>query len=385
MLTSSARLWLFGLTMAGCTQFATTSLLAQNKSPVATPGQLTPRSSSAAAMSTPAAEGTEVTLERQALSLVDGKAYQVPLQLRAERSVTVTASAEGILRSLVVKPGDKVGAQLELARIDDTLARLQVAKAEAEVGLADAQLAAAKAEKDAGAIAIAEARLKVARSGLEIEQQLQEQTSVRAPFEGTVTRSHAGVGQYVRAGDPVLDFVDQSQLRIEVPVDRTTTKIGDVIPLKIEGRQAEATVKSLLPPAERFNPLRDLALSLASAEAVIDNSRGQFQAGQSVFAPLIPRDVVTEIPTAAISNTGEGNRQVQVIRDHVVRNIAVALLAAVGPERTYVSGSFTAGDELVVFSSQPLVDGTEVRRKNATAATAADDPAAPPKTPKANF
>src|SRR5690606_8099087 len=69
---------------------------------------------------------------------------------------------------------------------------------------------------------------------------------------------------------------------------------------------------------------------------------------------------VAEIPNEAISNSPEGARQVQVIRDGFVRNLAVDLLGAVGEQRTVISGRFNNTDELVVRSSEQLLDGTQV-------------------------
>jgi len=51
---------------------------------------------------------------------------------------------------------------------------------------------------------------------------------------------------------------------------------------------------------------------------------------------------------------------VQVVRDGFVRDVPVELLGAVGEERTIVTGAFGAGDELIVRSSQELLDGTQL-------------------------
>jgi hypothetical protein len=52
---------------------------------------------------------------------------------------------------------------------------------------------------------------------------------------------------------------------------------------------------------------------------------------------------------------------VQVLRDNVVRDIPVAVLAPIGSDRSFVSGPVDAADELIVSATQELADGTVVR------------------------
>ena len=58
-------------------------------------------------------------------------------------------------------------------------------------------------------------------------------------------------------------------------------------------------------------------------------------------------------------------RKVQVIRENTVRDIAINVLAPIGADRSYISGPFQASDELILASSQPLEDGTQLAPKYA--------------------
>jgi hypothetical protein len=79
-----------------------------------------------------------------------------------------------------------------------------------------------------------------------------------------------------------------------------------------------------------------------------------------VYSDLIPRHPVVESPTAAIGNSADGQRKVQVIREGFVRDVPVQLLGQSGDTHVFVTGRFGPTDELVVKSSAELLDGTRV-------------------------
>jgi hypothetical protein len=70
---------------------------------------------------------------------------------------------------------------------------------------------------------------------------------------------------------------------------------------------------------------------------------------------------VAQVPSGSISNAAEGNRKVQVLRENVVRNLPVNILAKVGNDSVFVSGRFNDGDEVIVSTTRELADGTPLR------------------------
>lgn len=313
-------------------------------------------------------EGTQnqqAVIERMPLVLRDPAAYQTLLHLEPSVSIDVVAPIDGVVGSIPVKVGEKYAKQSEAARLESTERQLQLDRAKAAFHAAQLESEAA----DAGMKAIADARLEVAKADLNLAEYHLEQAVLRIPFDGTVTAVHVVPGQFVRAGQPVLTVADLTRLAVDVPVDRNEVKAGDPLELKIETTTAQGTVESIEPLQERFNPLRALFLSVATARVIVDNGGGKFSNGQTVHSDLIPKHPVTEIPTLALGNTPEGERRVQVIREGFVRDVGVVLLGQEGDEYIYVSGRFGPTDELVVKSSQELLDGMRVV-PSAAAATA---------------
>jgi membrane fusion protein (multidrug efflux system) len=324
----------------------------------------------------------EVALKREALTVVPPEAYKVTLQLLPIKTLDLTAPQDGVVRSVTAQPGQKVAKEFDPVRMDDSRAGLLLRRAKARLQAAMIEHKLAKAKNDPDVEAIAAARLDAAQADLELAQQDLNRTIVRAPFAGSILRVQVVEGQLVRAGDRLLTLADTSRLQLEIPIDRSQAKVGDQVELKVEGTAVNAKIDAVLPLADRFEPMRDLAASPASALVSIDNSQGKLSAGQTVHTRLIPLDPVAVVPTSAVTNLPDGNRKVQVLRANVVRNIVVQVLAQVGNERVYVSGSLAAGDELIVSASQELPDGTVLRSR--AGGDAADVAGSKPTTPESS-
>lgn len=302
------------------------------------------------------AEPLQVVIEREPLSLRSPESYRVSLHLDPIKTVHVAAQVDGVVNKILAEMGQSMSAHAEVLRLDSRDRQLQLERAKAALAAARlAQKSASGSEKE-----LADARVKVAEIDVELAQYHLDQAIVRSPFDGTVQRVHVVEGQFVRAGEPLATIVDTTRLQVEIPVDRKTTQSGNQIELAVEGRTTAATVQGILPLSREFEPLRDLFESVATGLAILDNSGNQFQAGQTVYAAMIPRHPVSEVPNLAIGNTDEGERRVQVIRNGFVRNVIVELLGAVGEERTIVTGRFSPEDELIISTSEELLDGTQV-------------------------
>lgn len=299
-------------------------------------------------------DAVQVVIERAPFSIRPAATYDIPLRLQAAREIDLVALVDGLVLPLRIKPGDKVAKQTELLRIDSRVQQL-------EVDRAAALLQAAKQENEKGGAA---ARVDVAQKELELAQLRLEQTLTRMPWDGNVHRVHVAEGQFVRAGDRLATVADPKLLFVEAPIDRLTAKVGDTVELKIEEVTVPGRLTAVMPLSERLDPLRGLFQSVASGRIEIDNADGRFLAGQTVYSPMIPRQPVGETPTAAISNSADGGRQVQVIRDGMVRDVAVVLLGQVGEDHVWVSGRFAPEDQLILRTSEPLPDGTIVTPRN---------------------
>lgn len=303
----------------------------------------------------------EVTLKRESLSIISADRYRVGLQLAPVRSVPLIAPADGVIRSLTAKLGEKIGKESEAFRVDDTRALLVVKKATAALAAAQAEQKIFEKGTDSDAVVAAKHRVEVAEAELELARFDLAKLVTRAAISGEVLRLSATEGSYVRAGETIGVVGDTTRLSVELPVDRSVVKSGDEIELKVESSTVKGTIEAVMPVAAKFEPLRDLADSLATATVVIDNTAAKLRVGQAVFTALVPTAPVTDVPALAIANQSDGNRRVQVVRERVVRNIVIQIMSRVGTDRVYVAGQFRQGDELIVSSSRELADGQPLR------------------------
>lgn len=302
-----------------------------------------------------------VQIKREAMKLIDPKTYHVGLQLEPVESLALAAPMDAVVSTVAVQSGQKVDSQVEVIRLDKTELDLQVERAKADVRATTVEVRKAKAGKDADAIELAEARHAAAEAVLKLAQHRLDRIAVRTPMAAQVFRIHVVPGQVVRAGEPLVQVGNTKQLKVEIPVDRKEAAPGKTIQIKIEDQTIQAKVRDLLPLAPKFEPIRDLVDSAASAVVIIDNDKGTFSAGQTVYASLIPRNPVTEVPNTAVANTADGGRRVQVVRDDVIRDIPVQILGQIGADKTFVAGAFAERDELIASTSKDLADGTRIK------------------------
>jgi len=302
----------------------------------------------------------EIVIHRRRIHLRSPEKYQVSMHLDPVRSVHLAAPFDGMVKSILHKPGEKLDSGTEVVRMDTTEKQLREDRAKALFTVA--QIEDRLAGTDTGtAKQLATARLQAAKADLDLAVYWKEQGSVRAPFNCEVMRVGVSDGQIVRMGDPLVTVGDTTALAVEIPVDRNATRAGQSLDIKVEDRSVSATVETILPLAARFESMRELVPSAASAVVVVPNTDGRLRPGQTVYSPLVPREAVADVPNSCIANAPDGNHKVQVLRNNVVRDVPIAALASVGPDRSFVSGAFDANDEVIESASPELADGTVVR------------------------
>jgi biotin carboxyl carrier protein len=324
----------------------------------------------AADSATPQPTAGQIVIRRQPLHLRAPEKYQISMHLEPKQMVRVASPFDGTVKSLLRKPGQKIETATEIVRMDVTAKQLLLDRAKALYRAAqlEAEQVAAKGGGDAAASGdppisrqLADARVQAAKADLDLAAYWVEQGTLRAPFAGDVLGVSVSEGQVVRMGEPLLVLGDSSALTVAIPVDRAATQVGQNLTIKVEDQTANAKVDALLPLSARFEPLRDLLPSAALATVTLKNTEGTFKAGQTVYSPLVPREPIADVPNGCIGNVGDGSHKVQVLRDNTVRDVAIATLAPVGVDRSFVSGPFRDGDEVIESASQELPDGSVVK------------------------
>jgi RND family efflux transporter MFP subunit len=214
--------------------------------------------------------------------------------LKARQSGALAASVGGILVRIAVRRGDEVRTGALLAALDSGAATAAVAQAEAAVAAAKAQLglagdALARTEeigREGGASAsqlfqaraqrdLAAAQLAASSAQLDQARVNLAHHTLRAPYDGVVTRVPDGIGITVAAGTPLVSMAGVRELVLETSLtqeDAATVTAGTpatvVVPAS-GARTQDARVRVVVPAV-------DPATNRVPVEIAVSNPDGRF-------------------------------------------------------------------------------------------------------------
>ncbi len=197
------------------------------------------------------------------------------------RTVEMKAETSGRVTTLGVERGKRARAGQVLLKLDlrDRQARLEQARA----GVNEHRSAweAQQELKPQGYVSDTElaatlARLESARAELIRAQLDLEYMQVRAPFDGTVQERAVEIGDYVRAGDPVATFVDNTHLVVTGSIaeqDAGFVRVGELATAAlVTGQDVKGRIRYL-------SPVADEATRTFTVELEIPNPAGDLPAG----------------------------------------------------------------------------------------------------------
>ena len=233
---------------------------------------------------------------------VDPEALRIA-ELRYEQAMAVKSDAEQAYRDAL--GADSADAQLGAASFTAEIARLQLEQlragppqaslnaALAQVGQAQAQLDILQAGPTQAQLDQATVNVEQARVRLERAQSAYDDTVLRAPFAGLVTRVNVQVGALVGPGNfAVVELADLSRLHVIVQADEI-----DVAQIAA-GQPVEMTIDAL-PEAILSGQVSRVADIASQASGVIvydvridlDPTEAPVRAGMTAAATLIVQEV----------------------------------------------------------------------------------------------
>ena len=339
-------------------------------------------------------------------SVLDASGYVV-----ARRQAAVSAEVTGKLEEVLVDEGMQVEAGQVLARLNDATERARLALSRARLAAASANLAELRVELDDAQRTLGrqrelyerdlvsraeldraetdvrgiEARLEsrrsdveVARREVQLQQQLVDELTVRAPFAGVVIAQTAEVGEmispvsagggFTRTG--VCTIVDMKSLEIEVDVNESyidRVETGQSVTARLDAYPdwtIPGRVKRVVPAADRDKAtvrvrvalleqdsriLPDMGVSVRFLEPDFD---GEAIAGQTRRSH--------GIPATALIQAGDRDYVLVVSDGRVVRR-AVRVGDRRG-DRVVISAGLSGGEQLVARAGESnLSDGDRVR------------------------
>jgi HlyD family secretion protein len=313
----------------------------------------------------------------------------------ARTKASVAAKIPGRLEYLGVAEGSHVREGEIIARIESGDFEAQVASARATAAQFEAQLAQAKrdlerartlrgqglnsgaelenAETAAGVLA---AQLNAARAQVKLAEVNLENTRVRAPFDGTVLRKDAEVGEIVAPSSAgggltrtaIVTMADLRTLEVEVDVNEAyIAQIRNGQPSRITldaypDTSFAGRVRQVVPTADRQKATVQVKVSILDRDPRILPEMG----AKVVFAREADTHNVTAtarrvtVPAAAVVNGGEGAR-VWIVEDDRVLSRAVEVGPEHGDHQVEIRRGLTGGESVVLDPPASLKNGARVR------------------------
>ena len=298
--------------------------------------------------------------------------------LEPDERIDVSPEVGGTISEVVVDFGDRVSRGSVLLRLRDEELSLIAAARRAAVAQAEAVLDRAKLDYDRvsaldrkkivsqealdqaeSQLRIAEANREAAEQELAIAEKRVDDTVVRSPVDGFVSRRHVSPGQHVSPNAPVYELVvsDPMEIRVDVPERLAPgVRIGTPILIRLQafpGREFSGAITRLGAAFDRDT--RTLAV-----EGAIPNPDGTLKPGQfaRVVLDLGPEAAII-VPRAAIDTFAGTHRAFVVDATGKIEARAVSLGRDLG-ETIVVLDGLDGGERVAVSHLDRLTDGVRV-------------------------
>jgi len=342
-------------------------------------------------------------------SLLDASGYVV-----ARRAATVSSKITGKVAQVMIEEGQRVAAGEVIARLDNSnaraaldQARAQVAAAQASVRVAQANLegavpkyersqklhdrgflseqdvddAKAAADSARESLDLAQRQVMTAKAAVEVQQQAEDDTIIRAPFAGVVTVKAAQPGEMVspvsagggftRTG--IGTIVDMDSLEVDVDVAESfINRVSPGMPASVKlnaypNWDIPAEVIAVVPTADQSKATVSVRVGLKLKDPRIIPQMGAHVAFLSptpaaAGASQAGRSVV--VPPEAVQSEDSGQTVVFVIADGHAERRAVRLGEKTSQGQTVIAG-VSPGETVAVEGADKLKDGraVKIRRK----------------------
>ncbi len=301
-------------------------------------------------------------------------------RVEALQTVSVSPQFSGRVTEIVRREGERVKKGEVLARLADTSAKADVVQQEAALSSKEHDLAQAKrdfartsalvATGAAPAEELESARLAVARATDDVRRlaaalgESRAQLALLAPFDGTIIRRDAEIGQVVGAGSIAFEVASVDSVRVSAEVDERYVRAlrqgmsAEVLPVGASDARAAATVSYV---GRAVDPQTGAAtVRFAYEQAPTDVLVGM-SVDVNVSVETIPSALI--IPREAVGGSGEQTSALVVTNDRVVRRPVVV---DDWPAPWVVVRGGLAQGELVLIDPKGAEVGTRVRVKVAT-------------------
>ena len=285
--------------------------------------------------------------------------------LRSDESTMIRPEVQGRVATLHFREGQAVKAGDLLVGLDDAIARAELAQARANLDLAEksfarAQMLFKRGASNAQALDEASSQQQAARASLALSQARLDKTQIRAPYDGVLGLRLVSVGDYLSAGDDIvnLEVLDPLKLDFRVPQKAVSqVRVGQAVELSLDtygGERFQGKISAL-------NPRLDEVGRSQAIRAQVANGDYRLKPGQFVKVSVIlaERPQALVIPEEAVMPLGQ-LLFVNLVVDGKVERRQIRIGQRLRGRAEVVEG--LQGDETIISAGwQKVSPGHEVR------------------------
>jgi RND family efflux transporter MFP subunit len=332
----------------------------------------------------------------------------IPGELHPYQEVAIYPRVTGFVKTVQVDRGSRVRAGDAIAMLEAPELVAQRSEAQSKLQGAEAQLGAVQSKADAeastyqkleaaaatpgvvagndlvvarkavesaeGQVAAARQNVEAARQALNSIAEMEKYLRVTAPFAGVVTERNVHPGALVGpsggpgAGLPMTRLVDDTRLRLEVPVPEAYTAgvtPGAEISFSVAARPGQVFTGTVARIAQAV----EVATRTMAVEVEVDNQDGRLMPGSfcQVRWPVRRAGPSLLVPSRSIASTTDRTFVIRV-RDGKTEWVDVKTGLGSGP-LVEVFGDLQAGDKVAARGTDEIVAGADVVAKEAPPAT----------------
>jgi membrane fusion protein, multidrug efflux system len=290
----------------------------------------------------------------------------------SDEAVIVSSEIPGRLKEIHFQEGQPVEKSAPLFNLDDSVYRAQLADAEAKLKLAEqthkrtSQLftnkyaTAQSADESASNLAVNNAAVELARVQL-------EKAHIVAPFSGIVGLRRVSVGEYITAGQALvnLEAIDPVKADFRVPEKfLPAIRVGQTIRIKVDAFPDENFEGNVY----AIDPRLDVSGRSLLVRAMVPNKEQLLRPGlfARITVLLQLKEDALSVPEQAIVPQGDSQFVFKIVDGKVQLTKVVTGTRREG--RVEIVEGLSAGDQVVTAGQLKIRDGAAVSIANGTGA-----------------
>ncbi len=297
-----------------------------------------------------------------------------------DRKSLLAAESAGRIEEVLVSEGQSVRAGDALVRIDTAILASNIAAKEAAIRAQEADLEnqqrdleRSKALLERNSISQSgydsiyysveklRALIDAAKSELQSLKIALDKSRIAAPYSGVISAKKVNVGEWVSEGSGVMELVDPQSIeaRVSLPAELLASiASAQRVEAEIDGIPVEATIKTVIPLADKITRTFPVELSIKSDAALIEGMR------IDVRVPMLSQSEALLVPRDAVIRRF-GQMVIFAVNDGTAMMLPVQVIGYDGNRAAIEAAGLHAGMDVVVKGNERIFPGMPVRTNKA--------------------